>query len=376
MSGKKNPRLKDGTPWRFWSDEYPERYRHKSFLVTAGHNFGKFEYSKQFEFGDDTLVMGDSGGYQIATGAIKWDIAIREKIFKWLENNSNVAMNLDIPTRGVFEGKYQEALAISKDNFAYFEANQTGKTDFLNVLQGGTYAKYNNWYDEVSKFQFQGWAVGAAMGNTVSFMAALVTLMERGELMKPNIKWLHFLGMSSVQEFLILSQIQKSLNEIGSNVQVMTDSSTPSRCAPFGYYYYQFDLKSLKFQYAHIPRLQDIKDPKDKKMPILNEIDVRIWDTWTLEEFAQWKAEHYGWLINHNFALFKDCIQHVNAVVNNDKYIRAEFLSKDVLKLLDAIDLIIKSDNPKSIYDRFIPVFENLNRKEVNTLDHATNEFF
>ncbi len=59
----KNIRLKDGTPWRFWSDEYPEQYRHKRFLVTAGHYYKDPEYSKKYDFDKDTIVFGDSGGY-------------------------------------------------------------------------------------------------------------------------------------------------------------------------------------------------------------------------------------------------------------------------------------------------------------------------
>ena len=375
-SAKKNYKLKDGTPWRFWSDEYPEKYRHKSFLVTAGHNYRKFDYSKQFEFQDDTIVMGDSGGYQISTGVIKWDVGIREQIFKWLENNSNVAINLDIPTRGVYAGKYQEALDISIDNFKYFEKHQTGKTDFLNVLQGGNYAKYSDWYRNVSGFDFQGWAVGAAPGNVVAFLGSLVVLVESGELLNPKNKWLHYLGMSSVVEFLILAQIQKSLEEIGSNVQLTTDSSTPSMSCSYGYYYHSFDLRDLVFRYAHLPRFDVLTNSMGKTMPILNEIDQRIWDTWTLEEFAKWGPEHYGWLINHNFALFKDCIDQCNNVVNNDPYIRNQFLSGEVIKMLDSIDEIVKSNNPRAIYDKYLPIYNSLNRKNVGALDTSKNDFF
>jgi hypothetical protein len=61
---------------------------------------------------DDVLVFGDSGGFQIATGALKWDSTIREKIFHWLEANSDVAANLDIPPRVTFENRFQDSMDI------------------------------------------------------------------------------------------------------------------------------------------------------------------------------------------------------------------------------------------------------------------------
>ena len=35
--------------------------------------------------------MGDSGGYQIASGAIKWKPELKTQVFEWLENNSDIA---------------------------------------------------------------------------------------------------------------------------------------------------------------------------------------------------------------------------------------------------------------------------------------------
>ena len=67
--------------------------------------------------------MGDSGGYQIASGAMKWDIKHLDRIFKWLEENTDIAMNLDIPPRLKYQGQYAECLQISKENFKYFSDN-------------------------------------------------------------------------------------------------------------------------------------------------------------------------------------------------------------------------------------------------------------
>jgi len=61
-----------------------------------------------------TVIVGDSGGYQIATGVLKWPWqkkdnqtsqdwmkdkdAIRMKILRWLEHSCDYSMVLDVPT--------------------------------------------------------------------------------------------------------------------------------------------------------------------------------------------------------------------------------------------------------------------------------------
>lgn len=362
-SAKKNFKLNDGTPWRFYSDEYPEKYRHKRFLISAGQHYKKMDYAKDYEFDKDVLVIGDSGGFQIATGVIKWDPSIRSQIFNWLENNSNIALNLDIPTRGVFKGKFQEALDISKENFSYFNKHQSGKTDFLNVLQGYDYNTYSSWYNEIKDYEFQGWAVGGCIGRLPAFINSLCVLKENGEFAKKSNKWFHFLGMSSILEFLVIAQTQKSLNELYPHVQITNDSSTPSNGIRFGNYYTNFNLKQLRFEFINLPRRDKLGvDLANYKMPLTNLITEKIWNTYSLEEFVQWEQPHYGWLINHNFAVFKDAIHVINNIINNDPYIRNEYLTSDTIKLLDLIDQLIKNDNPHGVYVRHRDFFLKMSR--------------
>ena len=50
------------------------------------------------------------------------------------------------------------------ENFKYFNENQSGKTKFLNVLQGEDDTTYKEWYDAVKGFDFQGWSIGGTVG--------------------------------------------------------------------------------------------------------------------------------------------------------------------------------------------------------------------
>ena len=101
-------------------------------------------------------VVGDSGGYQIASGAWKWDDKkkdeLRKKVFTWLEHNSDIGMNLDLPPMLKLDGKFNYCLEESYENFKYFNEHQTGKTRFLNILQGMTEEQYKIWYKKMKDF--------------------------------------------------------------------------------------------------------------------------------------------------------------------------------------------------------------------------------
>lgn len=376
-SYKGNYTFKDGTPYKFWEDTFPEKYRHKYFLLTAGHNYKQPKYIEKYKFPKDMVVFGDSGGYQIATGAIKWDLSVRETIFNWLENNSHVAMNLDIPTRGQYAGKYNECLDISKDNFKYFADKQSGKTEFLNVIQGVNSAEYSNWYENVKQFPFQGWAIGGGR-NIYRLMSALSVLVNGKEHLKPTNKWLHILGISKVTDFLILAQFQRSLNEVGSNMRVTTDSSSPSRSTIFGFYYIGYDLNRGVFKYIHVPRHSETDLTKNSYMttlPKLNEVDDIIFRNYDLHSLTQFKSHEYGALVLHNLAVFLDCYNLCNDLVYGHPYLLEQMVSKETLDVLKSIDEMVKSDKPYKVFDKYSPLYVKLSNAPgaINTIE---NKFF
>ena len=97
---RKNYKFDDGFPCRFYSDEFPEKFRHNEFLISAGHFIrNNPDLYNEHGFTSNNLIMGDSGGYQICSGATKWKPELTQQSFEWLEKNSNIAMNLDIPPR-------------------------------------------------------------------------------------------------------------------------------------------------------------------------------------------------------------------------------------------------------------------------------------
>lgn len=346
-------RFKDDSPYRFYDKDYPEKYRHPFFLITAGHDYKQFEHRERYGFTEDTLVFGDSGGFQIASGAIEWDISIRETIFKWLEHNSDIAMNLDIPTVQKYAGKFKQCLDISYDNFKYFEKHQTGKTKFLNVMQGENEEQYKHWYDTVKDFQFQGWGIGGG-GKSYKLICALTALIAGGEHFKDHIEMIHFLGISKIPDFFYLSQIQKSLDEVGSNVRVMTDSSSPNNASRFGFYYTGFDLKTDTFRDIRMPRTKDMDEATIEQwektfggVPIYNEIDAMIYRNYTPKELIEMKSKEYAAVVLHNFSIFQDAMRIVDDWVHADPYFLEEVCSTNTRTFITAIDEIVKA-GPKA----------------------------
>lgn len=118
-----------------------------------------------------SCVLGDSGGFQILTGAIKTINADRvEHMMHWMEDNCDYSAILDFPTAGIGSGQIAthverratgegpaiEALAASNrlsfdfntalhqtalNNHLFVEKHRPGATGFLNVLKAGTSGK-------------------------------------------------------------------------------------------------------------------------------------------------------------------------------------------------------------------------------------------
>jgi len=373
----KNVKLKNDLSIRFYSDEFPEKYRHTDILITAGHHFKKDDYKNDLGLTDKNLVMGDSGGYQIASGAIKWDMSIRERIFKWLEHNSDIAMNLDIPPKIKYEGMYEECLKVSKDNFKYFADNQSGNTDFLNVVQGTNDLEYINWYNEMKEYPFQGWAVGGGGRNVFAFMSGVMSLLQGGEHLKDTNKYFHILGISKVKDFLMLNQLQKSLNEIDSKIIVTTDSSSPDRAVVFGSYYHSYDFKKPAFRSINVPKYDDsFKDQVFKHLPVTTEFDREyLREALTWDDTVEWKGQCTMAIRLHNFMVFKEAIEKAEYYVYSHDYIKKQILSNDMYELLQSIDAMVKSDKPRDVFEKYKPLFKRLSnvKSENETIE---NKFF
>ena len=200
-----------------WLDSQKSLFPYKWSLYSGGHanlDLNKPDWSEDMVRNRDpnTIVLGDSGGFQIAKGLwegdwkdptskevqdtlsalvaqgitetvnakgkkVKVDHAAnyqklldaaqkkRESVLTWLDTISNYGMGLDIPTWVVNDPHasskckittHEQAVAATKFNNEYFIKNRKGKNEggakFLNVLQGATHTEAEDWYQEMKHF--------------------------------------------------------------------------------------------------------------------------------------------------------------------------------------------------------------------------------
>ena len=275
---KQNFKFDNGTSCRFYSDDMGD-LRYPYFLISAGANYRNKTARDSFGLTDDVLVIGDSGGFQIKTGNLKWKPELKEITLRWLEDNSDIAMNLDIPPGGKVFTDYDECLKLSAENFEYYAKNRIpGKVDLLNVLQAGYDNRTLDWYNGVKDFEFEGWSIGGCQGQKLSSMLyAIAILLDGKEHLKENNKWLHILGTAKIFDFFMLEQLQKSFNDIGSNFRVTTDSSSPDYAVVFGGYYLDYSLKRMNIESVNFPKHEDIFN-NDANLPCVTEFDKLIQD--------------------------------------------------------------------------------------------------
>ena len=153
-----------------WLNDKDGLFPYKWSLYSAGHanlDLNKQDWSEDMVRNRDpnTILLADSGGFQIAKGVWpgRWADPTdknaekqREKVIKWQMGIANYGMTMDIPTwtfrdpkaaaaSGIFS--YDDAVTATQYNNEYFIQNRFGDAKILNVLQGGNHTEADHWYD-------------------------------------------------------------------------------------------------------------------------------------------------------------------------------------------------------------------------------------
>ena len=250
-----------------------------------------------------TMILGDSGGFQLATGVIKMDwsnakdpndpvrTAFCKKILTWLEHTSDWSTTLDVPAfaavgklserTGLTE--FQDTLDISLLNLDYFLRNRNpGATKFLNVLSGSNEENSKEWYDAVKHFSnpsfvqeaygdenraLEGFAfAGINMKHMYSVLNRILDLREDGLLEGKD--WIHFLGTGRLNWACHLTSIQRQLRKHDNpNVTVSYDAASPFVNTAYGQTYTHNEFRAKRFGYF-MDRAFDNKDMKGSTMPM------------------------------------------------------------------------------------------------------------
>jgi len=207
----------------------------------------------------NTIMLGDSGGYQVSTDADYFTPAIVRQNMRWMERIADYSMVLDFPTGGIGSGTmaphiprliaeghdldamnainrmgldYNACLVQTKLNNDDFVQNHApGATRFLNVLQGRSEKESRYWYKQVRHYQFSGWAFAGHHQNRFSLLLArLIDLWDDGTL--ADCEWLHVLGISTLSICVLLTAVQRQVRQYANpNFQISFDSASPFRMA-------------------------------------------------------------------------------------------------------------------------------------------------
>lgn len=199
--------------------------------------------------GQHTVVLGDSGGYQVATGKLKITPAKREEIYQWLVRYCDAAMTLDIPVWALGKGSMQgydsfsDCLYATLDHLDAFVGMGARNHRFLNVLHGRTPEESDVWYEAVKGYDLFGWAIGGGItspsgkGDAPSFsdlLRRIIIMLADGMFDRDQV-WIHFLGVGDLKTALLLTTLKNTLNNLlpSCSVEITYDTSSPSQTARF-----------------------------------------------------------------------------------------------------------------------------------------------
>jgi hypothetical protein len=245
-------------------------FTYKYALYSAGHaqldlqkSMSQESMIQQRDRGN-TMILGDSGGYQIGKGVLKFDWLdfegksankTRQSILEWLELTADWSMMLDVPTWAcdhIHSPKtglktFEDCLDKTRFNNKYFLDNRLGHTKWLNVLQGGDWDTAEKWYQGVKEFsdpkgpyagkEAEGWAFGGAnMCKMDITLKRLMTLREDGLLKGKN--WIHFLGTAQLDWSCYLTLIQRQIRKhINEEITISFDCASPFIATAHGLVY-------------------------------------------------------------------------------------------------------------------------------------------
>jgi hypothetical protein len=206
-----------------------------------------------------TIVLGDSGGFQIGKGTLKgtehfkkaktsaeigamWrdSVDIRRWIVQWLETHSDYAMTIDMPLWAKLPSNkntpfhnctVNELIDLTKVNLEYIKRHRQGRTKWLNVLQGTDPKNSKLWWDAVKGYRFGGWALAGDVGwrGGLENVLYYVLTMRDDNAFEKGQDWMHVLGVSQPTWAVLLTALQKSLRHHCDNslLRVSYDSASP-----------------------------------------------------------------------------------------------------------------------------------------------------
>jgi len=194
------------------------------------------------------IILVDSGGFQLATGACK-DLNVGE-IIEIQNLYGDIGMMLDVPPiKGELNWKYfSECLEETRINL-HKAKNYKKNFKYYFVLQGETFETLDTWYNELNHIDtFDGVSL---KGLTLEKML----LAAMYAIDKTDYKNFHFLGVSSTNRQILIDYLFKGMDD---SYCVTYDSTTPVMLGKSKMMKFPFSDVTLSF--SKVKNFDDFKD--------------------------------------------------------------------------------------------------------------------
>jgi hypothetical protein len=361
-----------------WLNPTKALFPYKWSLYSGGHanlDLSKKDPNEDMVRNRDpgSLILGDSGGFQIAKGLWEGDWHAnsgcpkaqqkREAVLKWLDGIADYGMILDIPTWVIHDkvanskiGNFansQELVDATKFNNDYFINNRKGVKEggakLLNVLQGDNHTAADTWYQTMKVYcdpnvypnrHFDGWAMGGQnMCDVHVVLKRLVELRYDNLLQEGVHDWMHFLGTSKLEWAVLLTVIQRAVRKyVNPNFTISFDCASPFLATANGQVYHHIDLPNKKkWCYRMSPIADDKKystDTRNYRDAVLQDGLIYHFDESPVSKILQmkdicyykpgdlnkvgkegktsWDSFSYALLMSHNVWMHLTAVQEAN----------------------------------------------------------------
>ena len=301
-----------------WLNDQKSLFPYKWSLYSGGHanlDLNKQDWCEDMVRNRDpnTLILGDSGGFQIGKGLWEGDWkansgcpkaqAKRDAVLKWLDGVADYGMILDIPSWVIHDKEASakcgirtltQAVEATKYNNEYFMKHRkgvaNGGTRFLNVLQGSNHPDADRWYEIMKDYcdpakypdtHFDGWAMGGQNMCDVHLVLRRLVALRYDNLLQEGVHdWMHFLGTSKLEWAVLLTVIQRAVRRhVNPNFTISFDCASPFLATANGQVYHENTFPNNgKWSYRMAPSADDKKYATDTRKWSDGVIQDKIYD--------------------------------------------------------------------------------------------------
>lgn len=334
--------------FRFF-DEGNSFFDHKFLLMSAYYRIldEDNDHKQTMSYPKDTTIISDSGGYQVMSFTKKGNpIKVTQmEVLRWMENNSDIGMNLDVPPTENFDAALKQSL----ENFEFFQKNRIKYDEFklYNILHGRTLDQIKQWYNEVKQFNFDGWAIGVHPSTNVYLkLVAYLYLLEKGET--SPLTNTHFFGVSGPANMLSLAMIAKKFD-----AALTFDSSSWSWGQRFRDWWFPLDVRHcVRLGREFKNTINDI--PCD--CPICKTMDIKLF-------YDQTNPMTPLLLSYHDLYQYIETNRMINIMIDDDETYIEYAKSLGEQKLIENMNNMIRdyeNKNTEYVYNTYKSLFSTV----------------